>query len=153
MRAMDPQDIGSPIVVLLPFEMEYIIKKTGAKRESFRVWPIDLAPDLNLEIGCLDLGKPCPFLQSDFRCGIHQNLPLDCRTFPLLPSLDPAGDLAWELGENCPSLSYLNPQFSDYMKKIWTELATALPRAWWDLYAFADHWTGYPKPVELPDGD
>lgn len=153
MRTMPLEEIGSPLVVLLPFEMEFIIEKTGVSRDVFRVWPVDLTPDLTVEIGMLDLGKPCPFLQQDMRCGIHHKLPLDCRTFPLLPYLDPAGKLQWALGENCPSLSYLSPAFTDYMKGMWSELEPFLPRAWWDLYDFADHWTGYPKPVELPDGD
>ena len=146
MRPMSPDKIASPVVVLLPFEMEYIIEKTGVGRDVFRIWPIDLTPSLRLEIGTLDLGKPCPFLQDNRMCGIHAHNPLDCRTFPLLPSLNPAGNLEWSLGENCPSLAFLNPIFSEWMKKNWQELEPFIPRAWWDLYAFADHWTGYPEP-------
>lgn len=146
MRPMSPDKIASPVVVLLPFEMEYIIEKTGVARDVFRIWPIDLTPSLRLEIGTLDLGKPCPFLQDNRMCGIHAHNPLDCRTFPLLPSLNPAGNLEWSLGENCPSLAFLSPIFSEWMKKNWQDLEPFIPRAWWDLYAFADHWTGYPEP-------
>lgn len=146
MRTLPAEKIASPVVVLLPFEMEYIIEKTGVDKSVFRIWPIDLTPEIRLEIGSLDLGKPCPFLQNDRLCGIHAHNPLDCRTFPLLPSLSPAGVLEWTLGENCPSLAYLNPAFSESMKQAWQDIAPFIPRAWWDLYQFADHWTGYPEP-------
>jgi Fe-S-cluster containining protein len=153
MRAMQPEQIASPIVVLLPFEMEYIIEKTGTSRDAFRIWPIDLTPDLRLEIGSLDLGKPCPFLQEDRLCGIHSHNPLDCRTFPLLPSLNPAGQLEWSLGEHCPSLAFLNPAFSEHMQGVWRDLEPFIPCSWWDLYAFADHWTGFPQPSEPAHAD
>lgn len=153
MRQMQPEKIASPVVVLLPFEMEYIMEKTTVGRDVFRIWPIDLAPDLRLEIGALDLGKPCPFLQEDRLCGIHEHNPLDCRTFPLLPALNPSGEMEWSLGQNCPSLAFLSPAFSERMKQIWKELAPFIPRSWWDLYAFADHWTGYPNPAESTHAD
>lgn len=146
MRPLSPDKIASPVVVLLPFEMEYIMTKTGVSQDVFRVWPIDLTPEIRIGIGALDLGKPCPFLQDDRLCGIHAHNPLDCRTFPLLPSLDPAGNMEWTLGENCPSLAFLNPIFAKHMKQTWQDLLPYIPRAWWDLYAFADHWTGYPEP-------
>jgi Fe-S-cluster containining protein len=153
MRQMPSEKIASPIVVLLPFEMEYLIEKSGASRTLFRVWPIDLTPDLRIEIGMFDLGKPCPFLQDSRTCGIHEHNPLDCRTFPLLPSLSPSDELEWALGENCPSLAFLNPVFSEKIKLIWQDLEPALPRTWWDLYSFADHWTGWPQPKELVNAD
>lgn len=153
MRPLSPDKIASPVVVLLPFEMEYIMDKTGVSKDVFRVWPIDLTPEIRLEIGTLDLGKPCPFLQANHLCGIHEHNPLDCRTFPLLPSLDPAGSLEWTLGENCPSLAFLSPAFSEHMKRTWQELTPMIPRSWWDLYDFADHWTGYPQPTESNHAD
>jgi Fe-S-cluster containining protein len=149
MRQMPSRDIASPIVVLLPFEMEYLIEKSGGSRTLFRRWPIDLTPELRIEIGMFDLGKPCPFIENN-KCGIHSHNPLDCRTFPLLPSLNLSNELEWSLGVNCPSLTSLNPAFSEQIKNIWRDLAPALPRFWWDLYAFADHWTGWPQPGE-PD--
>ncbi len=148
MRNAPANEVASPVVVLLPFEMEFIMEKTGVSHDVFRLWPIDLTPEIRIEIGMLDLGKPCPFLQDNRMCGIHEHNPLDCRTFPLLPSLTPEGRLQWDLGENCPSLAFLNPAFTDHMKGIWHELEDVLPRAWWDLYEFADHWTGWPKPQE-----
>lgn len=153
MRQMPFEEIASPIVVLLPFEMEYLIEKSGVSQTLFRLWPIDLTPELRLEIGMFDLGKPCPFLQEDRMCGIHDHNPLDCRTFPLLPSLSASNKLEWSLGENCPSLTFLSPAFSEQIKRIWQDLEPALPRAWWDLYAFADHWTGWPQVEELAHAD
>ena len=148
MRSMQASDVASPVVVLLPFEMEYLIMKTGVSRELFRRWPLALTPEITIEIGMLDLGKPCPFLKDNLQCSIHEHNPLDCRTFPLLPVLDYRGNLEWELGENCPSLNFLNPKFVEAVKDVWQDLMPHLPRAWWDLYAFADHWTGWPQAVE-----
>lgn len=149
MRTMPFEQIASPIVVLLPFEMEFLIKKTGVSPVLFRRWPIDLTSTLSIEIGILDLGKPCPFLREDKLCGIHEHNPLDCRTFPLLPSKNYRGALEWTVGENCPSLRLLSPQFSDHMRRIWSDLDPYLPQSWWDLYAFVDHWTGWPQPTEV----
>lgn len=149
MRTMPAEQVASPVVVLLPFEMEYLIAKTGVAPEVFRRWPIDITPTLRIDIGILDLGKPCPFLRDDKLCGIHEFNPLDCRTFPLLPAKDFRGELEWTLGANCPSLRFLSPQFSVHMQRIWRDLAPFLPQAWWDLYAFADHWTGWPLPVNV----
>ena len=148
MRTMPAHEIASPIVVLLPFEMEYLIEKTGVSKELFRRWPMALSPDVTIEVGMLDLGKPCPFLKDNLQCSIHEHNPLDCRTFPLLPVLDYRGSLEWELGENCPSLNFINPKFVEAVKDVWHDLMPHLPRAWWDLYAFADHWTGWPQAAE-----
>ena len=153
MRKMQPNQLASPVVVLLPFEMEYTIEKTGVSRDVFRRWPLDLTPEVTIEIGMLDLGKPCPFLGEKLQCTIHEHNPLDCRTFPLLPFQDLRGDLAWELGQNCPSLSLLNPNFVAVVKRVWTELYPLIPQGWWDIYAFADHWTGWPPPEETSLGD
>jgi len=146
MRSMPAAEIASPVVVLLPFEMEYLIEKTGASKTLFRRWPLAFAPEVTIDIGMLDLGRPCPFLTDTLQCSIHEHNPLDCRTYPLLPSSNGSDVLKWELGENCPSLMHLNPKFARAIKNIWQELMPSLPQAWWDLYAFADHWTGWPPP-------
>ena len=148
MRNLPAHEIASPIVVLLPFEMEYLIEKTGVSKELFRRWPLALSPEVTIEVGMLDLGKPCPFLKDNLQCSIHEHNPLDCRTFHLLPVLDYRGSLEWELGENCPSLNFINPKFVEAVKDVWQDLMPHLPRAWWDLYAFADHWTGWPQAAE-----
>lgn len=146
MREMNPGEIASPVVVLLPFEMEYLIQKTGVARDKFRCWPVQLSPELTIEVGMFDLGKPCPFLDGKLLCRIHSHNPLDCRTFPLLPFRDENDRLAWVLGENCPSLSYLSPRFVEAVKNVWRDLYPLIPKEWWDLYAFADTWTGWPDP-------
>jgi Fe-S-cluster containining protein len=151
MRGMTSEKIASPVVVLLPFEMEYLLEKTGASPSVFRRWPIDVTPDVSIEIGILDLGKPCPFLRNNWMCGIHEHNPLDCRTFPLLPAQNVNGKLEWSLGENCPSLHLLNPRFSGHIKRVWRDLYPVLPQSWWDLYTFADHWTGWRIPVDAVD--
>lgn len=151
MRAMEPGEIPSTVVMLLPFEMEYLIATLGISADIFRRWPLDLAPGITIAIGMLDLGKPCPFLSDALHCKIHFHKPLDCRTFPLLPFRDLRGNLDWQLGENCPSVDSLTPNFAEVVKGIWQDLYLSIPRSWWDLYAFADHWTGWPDPVEGRD--
>jgi Fe-S-cluster containining protein len=152
MREMETSEIISPVVVLLPFEMEYLIKKTGISGDVFRRWPITMTPELSIEVGMLDLGKPCPFLSKNLQCSIHAHNPLDCRTFPLLPFQDLDGNLAWQLGENCPSLSLLSPKFVEAVKRVWCDLFPFTPKGWWELYAFADTWTGWPIPPSGVDG-
>lgn len=148
MRTMDPERIASPVVVLLPFEMEFLTQRNTISNGAFRRWPIELAPNVSVEIGMMDLGKPCPFLQPDFHCGIYNRKPVDCQTFPVLPYLDPSGQLAWDVAENCPSLATLNPAFREQIQGIWEELHLHLPAAWWQLYDRADDWTGWPPSEE-----
>ena len=143
MRDMEREKIASPIVVLLPFEMEYLIEKVPTTAEVFRQWPIEYTPDLTVNIGLLDLGKPCPFLKENRMCGIHKHNPIDCRTFPALPFQGLFGELEWAFAENCPSLHRLNLAFVDNIKELWGNLFPHIPNSWWDLYAFADHWTGW----------
>src|SRR5512144_694591 len=42
MRAMEPGEVPSTVVVLLPFEMEYLIATLGVSPAIFRLWPLDL---------------------------------------------------------------------------------------------------------------
>lgn len=151
LRLKPPHAVTSSIVVLLPFEMEYLMKKTGVVRDAFRRWPLALNPDATIEIGMFDLGKTCPFLTETLQCSIYKFYPLDCRTYPLLPVLTYRRELEWELGGSCPSLALLNPKFREAVMLIWQELLPMLPQAWWDLYAFADHWKGWPNPAENRD--
>lgn len=153
MRRMNSDEIASPVAVLLPFEMEYLIEKTGVSRSVFRRWPLDLTPEITIEIGMLDLGKPCPFLSEKMQCKIHEHNPLDCRTFPLLPFQNLRRELDWALGENCPSVEFLSPNFVAVVKRVWTDLYPLIPQAWWDFYAFADHWTGWIHSPEADRGD
>jgi Fe-S-cluster containining protein len=148
MRDMTLDRIASAVVVLLPFEMEYLIERTSVSVDTFRRWPVEMAPGIVIRVSMFDLGKPCPFLQPDFRCGIYEKKPVDCQTFPLLPVLDPSGQLVWDYAEQCPSLALLNPAFEEQVKKIWANLYKVLPKGWWDLYHMADEWTGWPPTDE-----
>jgi hypothetical protein len=149
MRAMRPEQRPCSVLVFLPFEMEYVIEKTGISRNSFRRWPVTMANGLLIDVGMFDLGKPCPFLASGLRCGIYEDRPVDCYSFPLLPILGPHGRLTWKYEQRCPSLPTLNPAFEDPAQRIWAELFEALPRGWWALYHEAGHWTGWPRPYDL----
>ena len=106
---------------------------------------------MTIEIGMFDLGKLCPFLSEERLCTIHTHNPLDCRTYPLLPVLNYPRELEWQLSDTCPSAMLLNSKFGEGVKRIWHDLLPVLPQAWWDLYAFADHWKGWPDPAEERD--
>jgi Fe-S-cluster containining protein len=151
LRLKPPREVTSSMVVLLPFEMEYLMEKTGVPRTVFRRWPLAWTPEVTVEIGMFDLGKICPFLTESLQCSIYQIYPLDCRTYPLLPVLSYPRELEWELSDTCPSAMLLNSKFGEGIKHIWQDLLPVLPQAWWDLYAFADHWKGWPEPVEGRD--
>jgi Fe-S-cluster containining protein len=147
MRHMNRNEIASPVVVLLPFEMEYIIEHVGGEPGNFRLMPVELSGDVSIQVGMLDLSNPCPFLRPDFRCGIYDRRPFDCRTFPLLPRLNAFGHIAWDYGQNCPSLHSINPAFDRQIRAVWEELHEILPRTWWELYLMAEE-LGCPLPEE-----
>jgi Fe-S-cluster containining protein len=148
LRLKPPHEVTSSIVVLLPFEMEYLIEKTGVQRKAFRRWPLAWSPEVTIEIGMFDLGKTCPFLTENLQCSIYEFYPVDCRTYPLLPYMNFHRELEWELSSTCPSAALFNPKVAETVKLFWQELVPALPPAWWDLYDFADHWKGWPEPTE-----
>ncbi len=153
MRTMPLEQIASPVVVLLPFEMEYIVEKTGISMDVFRRWPVTMAHGLLMDVGMFDLGKPCPFLASDLCCDVYEERPVDCYSFPILPVLDPGGRLAWKDEQRCPSLASLNLTFGEPAQRIWTELFEVLPQGWWALYHEAGHWTGWPWPCDPTQAD
>jgi len=148
MREMGAEEIASPVVILLPFEMEYLMAKTGLASDAFRLWPVEMAPGTTIEVGMFDLGKPCPYLRPTLRCGIYADRPVDCQTFPLLPMLDEGGQLVWSHAEHCPSLDSFNPEYADPVRRAWADLGRALPRGWWELYRAADDWLGWPPEAE-----
>lgn len=151
LRLKSSHEVMSSIVVLLPFEMEYLMEKTGASQKVFRRWPLAWTHDVTIEIGMFDLGRTCPFLTGDLQCSIYEFYPLDCRTYPLLPYMDYRRELQWELSDTCPSAARFNPVVAAAVKRFWQDLVPYLPQAWWDLYDFADHWKGWPEPAENRD--
>ncbi len=148
MRGMALDAIASPIVVFLPFEMEYMIERHGVAEDAFRRWPVEMEPGVVIDVGMFDLGKPCPFLKPDCACGIYSDRPVDCQTFPLLPLLDAAGQMVWSYGQECPCRPAFHPAYDDQVRAMWADLNQALPRAWWDLYRAADDWLGWPPEDE-----
>ncbi len=102
-----------------------------------------------MKLECWISEKPVPSSQNDLQCSIYQFYPLDCRTYPLLPSMNYRRELEWELsGTLSIRWRYLIRKFAGTVRKFWQELVPVLPQAWWDLYDFADHWKGWPEPME-----
>ncbi len=133
MREMSPEQFASGTMVLLPFELEYLLEKTdvAVTVDDFNTWPLEISPGLIIQVGRVDLQKPCPFLQPNFYCRVYEHRPLDCWSFPLIPIIDPInGQPTLQYGPNCPSLSTLNPAFEAQLRSIWAEVFHVLPLKW-----------------------
>ncbi len=89
------------VAILLPFEMEYILSKINASSAQLQQAPLELAPGITIDVGFTTSATPCPFLADDYRCGIRDIRPLDCRSFPLIPVFSQDGGITFRLEDEC----------------------------------------------------
>jgi len=122
MATREPAYTVSHVVIMLPFEMEYVIAQTGVDAARFRRTPAEIAPGVVVEIGSCDVEMVCPFLTEDFRCWGYACRPMDCRSFPLVPVFGAGGELTFRLGAGCPSLDTFSPTYQAQLKAVWREL-------------------------------
>jgi len=134
MATREPAYTVSPVAIMLPFEMEYIIAQTGVDPARFRRTLAEIAPGVVVEIGSFDIEKPCPFLTGDFRCRGYDFRPLDCRSFPLTPVFGANGELTFRLGTGCPSLGTFSQAYQARLKTVWRELRPHLSADYRALY-------------------
>ena len=126
--------VAGQIVILLPFELEYLLSTTNATRDQFGTMQIEILPDTPLDIGIINNQSLCPYLSSNNQCGIYLNRPFDCRSFPLVPIFGIQEKIRFEVEATCPSSSTLSSPFQLQMKKLWTEIQDVLPISYQQLY-------------------
>ncbi|MBC8445566.1 MAG: YkgJ family cysteine cluster protein [Chloroflexi bacterium] len=122
MATREPAYTVSHVAIMLPFEMEYIVARTGVHPARFRRTPAKIAPGVVVEIGSFDIEMPCPFLTDDFQCWGYAFRPMDCRSFPLVPVFGDGGELTFRLGTGCPSLDTFSPAYQARLKAAWRNL-------------------------------
>ena len=126
--------VAGQIVILLPFELEYLLATTDATRNQFATAEIEIVPGTLLDIGVINKQSLCPYLSSDNLCGIHSNRPFDCRSFPLVPIFGIQEKIRFEIESACPSKDTFSSPFQLQLKKLWSEIQDLLPISYCQLY-------------------
>lgn len=111
-------------VVLLPGENRIIEELNGA---AF--------PEVNLNgisVGFLLPEQDCPF-NKDGWCGIHGKHPIDCRSYPIVPSINERGDLIISISVKCPATPSWN--FIRTWVEVWRKLWEVVPEEWFKFYS------------------
>jgi len=104
---------------------------------NYRVWSIH-----DVEIVTMDPDKPCPYFKNGL-CLVYgtEDMPLDCRIYPAMPSLD--GGIVIDY-EGCPMAKYFDTP--EYKSKVLELLKPHLPlgkmwlRAYWRLEKTNRQW-------------
>jgi len=130
----DPVHAVGHVAIMLPFEREYLLSKTGITQEQLQYAPLEITPDINIDIGYITSAKPCPYLTADHECGIHSIRPLDCRSFPLIPFFNLDGTIAFRVDIECPSAKTLSAAHQEKLIGVWTDLLPELPMNYRILY-------------------
>ncbi len=123
-------------VVLLPTENQMIEKLNSVN-----------FPEINVNgfsIGFLAPEQDCPFNVDGF-CGIHGKHPIDCRSFPIIPSVSERGDLIISISLKCP----VTPpwEFVKTWVENWRKLWEVLPDEWLKFYSNVP--TNPTKPIAM----
>lgn len=118
-----PCEVGPEQVTLLPHEAEFIQARLRAEEREEEIATIEGIA------GC----ALCPFFQHQ-RCSIHPHRPIDCRTYPLVPTVK-SGAVRFQVSGVCPRWDYSNAPFVDLMAKVWRQLIPHLSADWWRGYA------------------
>ncbi|PLX80000.1 MAG: hypothetical protein C0616_09450 [Desulfuromonas sp.] len=130
----DPAQAVGHVAIMLPFEREYLLAKTGIPQEKLQYAPLELSPDVNIGVGFITSAKPCPFLTADHGCSIHAIRPLDCRSFPLIPFFCSDGSIAFRVDIECPSAKTISAAFQARLMEIWRNLLPDMPMSYRMLY-------------------
>ncbi|WP_245522229.1 hypothetical protein [Thermocrinis albus] len=111
-------------VVLLPYELD-VLSSLGV-----RGFPeIEVC---GMKIGYVPPHTDCPFNVGGW-CGIHGRHPIDCRSFPLVPSINEAGDLVISIAVGCPAVPTW--EFVKLWVEVWKKLWEVVPESWFRFYS------------------
>ncbi len=119
-----PCEVGPEQVTLLPFEDEFIQARLAAEGRQV---PLEQVQAI---AGC----EQCPFFVSR-RCSIHPHRPIDCRTYPLVPSFAEAGEVTFTVSGVCPLRAGVDRPFIRLMTAVWEKLQPYLSSDWKASYA------------------
>ncbi len=106
-----------PLSVLLPYEDEFIFKRSGSHICNER---------LKLPAGTLEIiGNVCNFTDG-IKCFIHTHRPIACRLYPFYPNLTAEGELELLADETCPLIESLTKDTS-YVLNVVSALKKLIP--------------------------
>jgi len=134
MASRDPDYQVGHVAIMLPFEFEYLVARTGVASPAFQRAPLELTEDVSIDVGFITTDSRCPFLTADFRCGIHDIRPLDCRSFPVIPVFGADGTLTFRFDNDCPSLRTLATSHRESLMAAWRGILDYLPMTYRSLY-------------------
>jgi uncharacterized protein len=106
-----------PLSVLLPYEDEFIFKRSGNHICNERL----KLPDGILEI----IGNVCNFTDG-VKCFIHAHRPIACRLYPFYPNLTAEGEVELLIDETCPLIESLVKDTS-YVSNVVSALHKLIP--------------------------
>ncbi len=104
-------------------------------------------PELNVNgfnIGFLAPEEDCPF-NMDGWCGIHGKHPIDCRSFPIVPSVNERGDLIVSISIKCPAIPPWD--FTKRWVENWYRIWKKAPLEWFRFYSSVP--TNHLKPIAI----
>ncbi|QID33361.1 hypothetical protein [Pampinifervens florentissimum] len=133
---LKPCDRLREAVILLPGENRLLTLLNG---KAF--------PEMNVNgfsIGFLAPEEDCPF-NVDGWCGIHGRHPIDCRSFPIVPSVNERGDLIVSIALNCPVIPPWG--FTKRWVENWRRIWGKAPLEWFKFYSSVP--TNPLKPVAI----
>jgi Fe-S-cluster containining protein len=152
-------------VFFLPFEIEFVSERTGLDLVGTGAfWVVDI-PDVgddgrmgSVPIGLKDSHRRCPFFTQDCQCAIHDHRPVDCRSFPLIPSFYRDGSVGSVLRGYCPLVSGtdrlkapgLPDGFVELYRELWEFLSPNVPVSWKYLYWHSREFAEINDPDEEP---
>jgi Fe-S-cluster containining protein len=76
----------------------------------------------------------CPFFVGR-RCSIHPHRPIDCRTYPLVPTFKEPCAFSFSVSGVCPLRTGVDRPFVSLMTGVWRRLLPRLTPAWKSQYA------------------
>lgn len=115
-----------PLSVLMPFEDEFIFKRSGNHICN---------ETLNLAGGMLEIiGSVCNFTDG-VKCFIHDHRPIACRLYPFYPNLTTEGELELLIDATCPltaSLMKDTPYVSNVISAL-NKLIPLIDKSYWAM--------------------
>lgn len=114
------------VMVLLPGEKEYL-RSIGIRFHNVKRW--------KRQIEYVD---KCPFSKNGL-CKINSTNPIDCRTFPVIPSTL-NGVVMSVISSRCPRSDKLEPTYQQTVESVWTDIFAEMSQSWKDAFVdFDEH--------------